>query len=283
MLQMNLFKCPICQTSLIDMTMDWQRLDNERQHWLLPEQLRNFLVKVQCRDCRKESETNFHFIGLKCPSCGSYNTVRTGSEAIPLEDFDPNVAGGGVEIDLIEDEIIQPAAQGVFSQTLDETSSTTDSENEYESASSSHDDGSNEELLTLPSPVFPWIPGYYPDLDDDDNLIGHLINILPDNMNLHNETEEVAPEYILNNPFNILNNSLFDFESTDSDVSLPGDGGPLIWEVTDDNGSSSNDEWETASEEEIIGGDEEDLGKEEYSMVDSQEESNSLGDIAPAH
>ncbi len=40
---------------------------------------------MNCRDCREESETVFHVVGLKCmnESCGSYNTVRCGNEEIP--------------------------------------------------------------------------------------------------------------------------------------------------------------------------------------------------------
>ena len=37
----------------------------------------------------QDGECDFHFIGLKCLNCGSYNTVRTGSETLPLEDVNP--------------------------------------------------------------------------------------------------------------------------------------------------------------------------------------------------
>lgn len=69
--------------------------------------------------------------------------------------------------------------------------------------------------------------------------------------------------------------------------------GPQIWEVLDDEGESegggggeevngNGDDWETSSEEEVVGGDEENLGKEEC-LVPEEEESNQLGDVAPAH
>ena len=40
-------------------------------------------MQVQCRDCQKETETEFHVVGFKCGNCGSYNTVRSGSEEMP--------------------------------------------------------------------------------------------------------------------------------------------------------------------------------------------------------
>lgn len=49
--------------------------------------------QVNCRDCHKESETNFHVIGFKCSECGSYNTVRCGNEEIPP---DPQPRQGGL-------------------------------------------------------------------------------------------------------------------------------------------------------------------------------------------
>ncbi len=48
-----------------------------------------FLLKISCRDCRKESRTVFHVIGLKCMECGAYNTVRTGEEEIPPDAMPP--------------------------------------------------------------------------------------------------------------------------------------------------------------------------------------------------
>ena len=50
--------------------------------------------QVQCRDCREESQTDFHVVGFKCGNCGSYNTVRCGSEELPE---DRGGAGEGAE------------------------------------------------------------------------------------------------------------------------------------------------------------------------------------------
>ena len=50
--------------------------------------------QIQCRDCHEESETNFHVVGLKCPKCSSYNTVRCGNEEIPEDDGGAEGNGG---------------------------------------------------------------------------------------------------------------------------------------------------------------------------------------------
>ena len=47
---------------------------------------------MKCRDCSRETETDFHIVGLKCTNCGSYNTVRCGNEEIPEDQ------GGGEEV-----------------------------------------------------------------------------------------------------------------------------------------------------------------------------------------
>ena len=57
--------------------------------------VRYLLLQVKCRDCTQETDTHFHVVGLKCANCGSYNTVRCGSEEIP-EDHGEGEEGEGV-------------------------------------------------------------------------------------------------------------------------------------------------------------------------------------------
>ena len=42
----SLYQCPQCQTSLVKMSSHWENMDNERQRWVLPHQLRDFKVTV---------------------------------------------------------------------------------------------------------------------------------------------------------------------------------------------------------------------------------------------
>ena len=43
----RLYKCPLCNTSMIDMKKHWQRMDEERKEWSMPRRYRNFRVQVQ--------------------------------------------------------------------------------------------------------------------------------------------------------------------------------------------------------------------------------------------
>lgn len=189
-----------------------------------------------------------------------------------------------------------------FPLPLNEVPST-DSD-EYESLSS-HDN--NEQLFIVYSPSSSPIPHLIEPnidhLDHLDHLIDMHLNFNHDEVEDDDNDEDLDDEddiilhhpllsgggFILNNPFHFLHNP------------PPDEGGsnlldsPQIWEVTgeddDDvvpnliqtNGSdhSNQDVWETSSEEEIIGGNEEDLGKE--ILIDDEEHIHQLGDVAPAH
>ena len=42
----SLYQCPQCQRSIVDMSSAWQRHDEERASWQMPQHLQNFKVKV---------------------------------------------------------------------------------------------------------------------------------------------------------------------------------------------------------------------------------------------
>ena len=50
---------------------------------------------MKCRDCSRETETDFHIVGLKCTNCGSYNTVRCGNGEIPEDQGGAGDGGNG--------------------------------------------------------------------------------------------------------------------------------------------------------------------------------------------
>ena len=250
---------------------------------------------------------SFHFIGLKCSECGSYNTVRTGNETLPLEDVDPlNPETHDIEIESLESSLPYDLDLLHLPLPLHEVPST-DSE-EYESISSpdlskEEDEFSNQLLGGIPL-LPPWFPQH------SESGVEDLVNQLPVYINLNEESfdeedeeeEEEREENLLGLPFSLFANpSMFanSFMPTHSDQDSDS-GLPYIWEVEepieDEEGLLMNggthhgetdtnvgsDGWETDSEEEVIGGDEENLGKEVCHLSD-QEESHPLGDIAPAH
>jgi len=81
MIQKGIFACPLCGLCTTDMTDFWHELDEEIANTPMPEEYRNVMVWILCKDCHKVSETPFHVIGLRCVMCGSYNTCRTAEPA----------------------------------------------------------------------------------------------------------------------------------------------------------------------------------------------------------
>jgi len=43
----------------------------------MPEELQALKMQILCKDCSQKTEAAYHFYGLKCSACGSYNTTRT--------------------------------------------------------------------------------------------------------------------------------------------------------------------------------------------------------------
>lgn len=82
-------KCPICNTSMIDMQAEWTHLNNLIKETPMPEIYLNWYVKILCSDCHQETNTLFHVLGLKCLSCNGFNTRRIGNEMPPNETTSP--------------------------------------------------------------------------------------------------------------------------------------------------------------------------------------------------
>lgn len=69
------YKCPICRKSIKDMKDIFKKYD-----LLLKDKLdlnigNNNLIEIYCNDCEKKSNSVSTYLGSKCFSCGSYNTV----------------------------------------------------------------------------------------------------------------------------------------------------------------------------------------------------------------
>jgi len=61
----------------VDLSAEFQELDREIAQTPMPEELRDMKMQVLCKDCHEKSQVAYHFYGLKCGACGSYNTTRT--------------------------------------------------------------------------------------------------------------------------------------------------------------------------------------------------------------
>lgn len=71
-------RCPICKKTLVHpkyMANTWESLARDIQKQPMPEDLTKD-VTIICCDCEKKSEKiNWHFLGIQCPKCKSFNTV----------------------------------------------------------------------------------------------------------------------------------------------------------------------------------------------------------------
>jgi RING finger/CHY zinc finger protein 1 len=54
--------------------MNWESMDDLVSIQEMPEEYKKS-VMIICYDCEKKTEVPFHFFGLKCGECGSYNTA----------------------------------------------------------------------------------------------------------------------------------------------------------------------------------------------------------------
>lgn len=95
------YKCPVCSKSAVNMELQWRKLDHEIAAQPMPEddeELEGLLpqlvpqdgaeingngrtrrprnVWIGCNDCGSRCWTAFHWLGLKCHNCDSYNTVQ---------------------------------------------------------------------------------------------------------------------------------------------------------------------------------------------------------------
>nr|GMD64044.1 E3 ubiquitin-protein ligase MIEL1 [Ipomoea batatas] len=67
------YRCPICSKSMLNMSRTWERLEEEIQSTVMPEEY-FYEVPILCNDCNNTSTANFHILGHKCKHCSSYNT-----------------------------------------------------------------------------------------------------------------------------------------------------------------------------------------------------------------
>merc|ERR1712232_98294 len=77
LMQSGQYKCPSCNTAMVDMSEQWRQLREEVARTPMPDEYKNMTVKILCNDCLKESENLFHVLGIECKECGSFNATRT--------------------------------------------------------------------------------------------------------------------------------------------------------------------------------------------------------------
>ncbi|PFH61998.1 hypothetical protein XA68_15540 [Ophiocordyceps unilateralis] len=98
------YKCPICNKSLANMETQFRNLDVAIQSQPMPPEFRDTQATVLCNDCSGRSTVAYHWLGLKCSICRSYNTVELrihGEESeqvrAAVESLEPPVAAAAAE------------------------------------------------------------------------------------------------------------------------------------------------------------------------------------------
>ncbi|CDJ59424.1 zinc finger (CHY type) protein, putative [Eimeria maxima] len=66
-------RCPVCSKSIADYSEFWKQLSDEIARTPMEDDMKR-KVRIACNDCLERSTTDFHFLGLKCMHCNSFNT-----------------------------------------------------------------------------------------------------------------------------------------------------------------------------------------------------------------
>lgn len=72
------YTCPLCMRSMEDMKDYFALLDTAIRMQPMPSAYLSTMSNIYCQDCCETGRTPYHFVGQKCPSCGSYNTRELG-------------------------------------------------------------------------------------------------------------------------------------------------------------------------------------------------------------
>lgn len=70
------YKCPICSKSIVNMETQFRNLDRAIESQPMPSQFQGTKALVSCNDCYAKTTVNYHWLGLKCGVCDSYNTTE---------------------------------------------------------------------------------------------------------------------------------------------------------------------------------------------------------------
>ncbi|KAM0309867.1 hypothetical protein ACHAO8_008622 [Botrytis cinerea] len=87
------YKCPICSKSVVGMETQFRNLDRAIDNQPMPPQFQNTLAMVSCNDCYAKSAVKYHWLGLKCAICDSYNTAQLSILSDP--DVETSAIGAG--------------------------------------------------------------------------------------------------------------------------------------------------------------------------------------------
>eukprot|EP01052_Picozoa_sp_SAG31_P003232 SAG31_NODE_123_length_23712_cov_41.426291_2_plen_99_part_00 len=82
---------------MLDMADQWRELDGAIAETPMPPEYRDMMVTILCNDCLETTSAHFHVLGIKCASCGSYNTKRSARREETNVNQNSSQVGGGTE------------------------------------------------------------------------------------------------------------------------------------------------------------------------------------------
>ncbi|PGH28945.1 hypothetical protein GX50_08309 [[Emmonsia] crescens] len=70
------YRCPICSKTIANMEAHFRSLDRTIKDQPMPPDFRDTRALISCNDCSAKSVVQYHWLGLKCEICYSYNTTQ---------------------------------------------------------------------------------------------------------------------------------------------------------------------------------------------------------------
>ncbi|EAW07940.1 RING finger and CHY zinc finger domain-containing protein [Aspergillus clavatus NRRL 1] len=70
------YRCPICSKTIANMESTFRNLDRTIQSQPMPAEFKDTHALIHCNDCGAKSVVKYHWLGLKCDMCESYNTAQ---------------------------------------------------------------------------------------------------------------------------------------------------------------------------------------------------------------
>ncbi|KAK4202635.1 hypothetical protein QBC40DRAFT_168966 [Triangularia verruculosa] len=70
------YRCPICSKSCVNMETQFRNFDLAILSQPMPPEYVDARAIISCNDCSAKSQTAYHWLGLKCSLCNSYNTIQ---------------------------------------------------------------------------------------------------------------------------------------------------------------------------------------------------------------
>ncbi|KAK4678524.1 hypothetical protein QC764_308440 [Podospora pseudoanserina] len=70
------YRCPICSKSCVNMETQFRNFDLAILAQPMPPEYIDARAIISCNDCSAKSQTTYHWLGLKCSLCNSYNTIQ---------------------------------------------------------------------------------------------------------------------------------------------------------------------------------------------------------------